>query len=252
MTFQYCFDGSIKKVNNLSVSSPRTWGCFQSGTGTASGPSVFPTHVGVFLLLRSCEYDRASLPHARGGVSEKIHPGERFYGSSPRTWGCFSSCPPRPFSDDVFPTHVGVFPCNPIFQRAVLKSSPRTWGCFQGAKAGETPVHVFPTHVGVFLELIDHMPVTRRLPHARGGVSNAGEFYSGICVSSPRTWGCFLDCRSCVDARKVFPTHVGVFPGRGRHCRSAPCLPHARGGVSLLQRRWLWPSTSSPRTWGCF
>ena len=90
------------------------------------------------------------------------------------------------------------------------------------------------------------------LPHARGGVSTVSLCIVRSHKSSPRTWGCFLDCRSCVDARKVFPTHVGVFPGRGRHCRSAPCLPHARGGVSACTPAHQDDAQSSPRTWGCF
>ena len=178
---------------------------------TLNSLTVFPTHVGVFLMQGSFIQGFACLPHARGGVSRQAWRLARACGSSPRTWGCFS----------------------------------RGYGA-------QEAVTVFPTHVGVFPATRQGQAAPTSLPHARGGVSTVSLCIVRSHKSSPRTWGCFLDCRSCVDARKVFPTHVGVFPGRGRHCRSAPCLPHARGGVSLLQRRWLWPSTSSPRTWGCF
>ena len=51
------------------MSSPRTWGCFQRPKLLHRQPSVFPTHVGVFLYadLNTRISDR--LPHARGGVS---------------------------------------------------------------------------------------------------------------------------------------------------------------------------------------
>ena len=32
------------------LSSPRTWGCFRSSLNTGMSTSVFPTHVGVFLV----------------------------------------------------------------------------------------------------------------------------------------------------------------------------------------------------------
>ena len=194
-----------------SASSPRTWGCFHARRQHASAFFVFPTHVGVFLDERPYLELIDGLPHARGGVSWGGLQAGRVISSSPRTWGCFPCILPFPALYGVFPTHVGVFLVRkstdrpdvslPHARGGVSKgqkqakrqsmSSPRTWGCFHIRVFFACESCVFPTHVGVFLELIDHMPVTRRLPHARGGVSNAGEFYSGICVSSPRTWGCF-------------------------------------------------------------
>ncbi len=50
----------------------------------------------------------------------------------------------------------------------------------------------------------------------------------------------------------VFPTHVGVFPGTRPTSTQAPCLPHARGGVSLTAPLGHRVILSSPRTWGCF
>ncbi len=70
------------------------------------------------------------------------------------------------------------------------------------------------------------------LPHARGGVSdgiNPPRFY---CVSSPRSWGCFLDTYQPCNQRRVFPTLVGVFP--------ADTFSMATSAAS------------SPRSWGCF
>ena len=55
----------------LSMSSPRTWGCFFQMSTMAFLPRVFPTHVGVF-PARSIRVKRPRcLPHARGGVSRQ-------------------------------------------------------------------------------------------------------------------------------------------------------------------------------------
>ena len=112
--------------------------------------------------------------------------------SSPRTWGCFLFTLFTLFTYSVFPTHVGVFPvtqpvCSTrqslpharggvsgsLFSHVKAPgSSPRTWGCFC-CKAYQKGFHsVFPTHVGVFLLLKAPKKCSRRLPHARGGVSD--------------------------------------------------------------------------------
>ena len=171
MTFQYCFDGSIKKVNNLSVSSPRTWGCFLKAIRLVVNDVVFPTHVGVFLYYEPDHYHHRRLPHARGGVSFVVRRAIEAGKSSPRTWGCFPTTPNGEYDHDVFPTHVGVFlslrfstclqGCLPHARggvSAVLTqqletalSSPRTWGCFFSSYHFLRFRRVFPTHVGVFL-----------------------------------------------------------------------------------------------------
>ena len=170
MTFQYCFDGSIKKVNNLSVSSPRTWGCFPLSLRKRLIEKVFPTHVGVFPPVFFRVRLAKGLPHARGGVSMLCPPATPKLRSSPRTWGCFRPVRLSESSAVVFPTHVGVFPspvpcatcagCLPharggvstSFTKKLLEaqSSPRTWGCFFLEMRGVERAVVFPTHVGVF------------------------------------------------------------------------------------------------------
>ena len=211
MTFQYCFDGSIKKVNNLSVSSPRTWGCFQVPSTASRKPTVFPTHVGVFLCQRPLSWQVYRLPHARGGVSHAKHGMCSTGASSPRTWGCFSLRRPHVRQARVFPTHVGVFlafilatnsgRCLPHARGGVSDffmlsihcstSSPRTWGCFFSFTARSLCRNVFPTHVGVFPPRRLWSLTVFGLPHARGGVSELGLNADGMDKSSPRTWGCF-------------------------------------------------------------
>ena len=112
---------------------------------------------------------------------------------------------------------------------------------------------VFPTLVGVFPKYSSKSQKTRR--------------------SSPRSWGCFLFGCKLFSIFFVFPTLVGVFP-LPQFTKVPPlCLPHARGGVSLIFMALdtgqpvfptlvgVFPRTgiilirgtgSSPRSWGCF
>ena len=124
-----------------------------------------------------------------------------------------------------------------VSQRAIsgrhpLGSSPRPWGCFRQAGAAVAEVGVFPTPVGVFLFRELHTLAYRRLPHARGGVSE----------TAPVTHG----------HKQVFPTPVGVFPGITYSFCEHRSLPHARGGVSNEAFDLFVYIESSPRPWGCF
>ena len=181
-------------------------------------------------ITKTCE----GFPHARGGVSYAkiwIVDWQKF---SPRTWGCFRLDSIASRVASVFPTHVGVFPTNKATQKcsqsfpharggvsmgtprvlAQIGFSPRTWGCFSLRFLACLLLMVFPTHVGVFPRKL--LPPIRcfRFPHARGGVSLKLCLISARGVFSPRTWGCFSFHRAPASHPKVFPTHVGVFPGR--------------------------------------
>ena len=155
--------------------------------------------------------------------------------------------------DDVFPTHVGVFPRvtrevnassslpharggvshSPGPPASPLASSPRTWGCFLRFRFGCSTRHVFPTHVGVFPVFLQNLRHTESLPHARGGVSISLGASGAAATSSPRTWGCFCAFHMLAHDERVFPTHVGVFPPEHSKPPMNCCLPHARGGVSV-------------------
>ena len=115
-------------------------------------------------------------------------------------------------------------------------SSPRTWGCFRNSGAQGADVQVFPTHVGVFLPQKTTSVLPHSLPHARGGVSSYSIGSTSTLMSSPRTWGCFLYRHLTAFFSCVFPTHVGVFPGRSFLLRRTAGLPHARGGVSPAEK----------------
>ena len=131
-------------------------------------------------------------------------------------------------------------------------SSPRPWGCFRNGGFLYRRDSVFPTPVGVFLYSGPFSSGKISLPHARGGVSHWNVASSFCQSSSPRPWGCFPSPPSDHHSAGVFPTPVGVFLCIFIRCRHGVCLPHARGGVSIGERAWPKPMTSSPRPWGCF
>ena len=117
-------DGGWRRLS----SSPRTWGCFRGIVPCRISLWVFPTHVGVFLASKyAIVFDRG-LPHARGGVSSSVLSALSFSTSSPRTWGCFSAVQARRQAQEVFPTHVGVFPA--------MGGTPQLQLCLPHARGG--------------------------------------------------------------------------------------------------------------------
>ena len=151
-------------------SSPRPWGCFHLLMGGVQLRVVFPTPVGVFLLLRRLLRLIWSLPHARGGVSTARSETRISSQSSPRPWGCFRVLHASRRGCAVFPTPVGVFPrqfsapsrkkslpharggvsASPTPPPRLPWSSPRPWGCFPPMPLARSMRRVFPTPVGVF------------------------------------------------------------------------------------------------------
>ena len=152
----------------------------------------------------------------------------------------------------VFPTPVGVFrlsapgsrrrTCLPHARGGVSArqaprpvrhgSSPRPWGCFYVFSTDLVRRTVFPTPVGVFLFATAPALPLRRLPHARGGVSEQAVIRWMLETSSPRPWGCFSAFGQYMQKTYVFPTPVGVFLRIFRLGTKKAGLPHARGGVS--------------------
>ena len=135
---------------------------------------------------------------------------------------------------------------------APAPSSPRSWGCFQRRSEPGRDSGVFPTLVGVFPSFRRFPAAGSRLPHARGGVSQARPVPEHRCASSPRSWGCFPALGQRDAGLQVFPTLVGVFPFAHTGQTAYRGLPHARGGVSDLTDYWNDHGVSSPRSWGCF
>ena len=143
-------DGKAVRFDR-KLSSPRAWGCFHRRSHHGKHHGVFPTCVGVFLVV------------IRGSGNKRR--------SSPRAWGCFQKSLYYFQQNKVFPTCVGVFPStrmggrgcrglphvrggvsqHPVAQYRQSESSPRAWGCFSGPFSVPTYQPVFPTCVGVFL-----------------------------------------------------------------------------------------------------
>ena len=187
--------------------------------------------MGVFPTVQFLPLSARGLPHACGGVSMDATVSEELERSSPRMWGCFLRVLSDVYSQEVFPTHVGVFPLFAIPVMTTMRlphacggvsgivveththtgSSPRMWGCFLAWTLLHAAFMVFPTHVGVFPLLQRGLHTSKSLPHACGGVSRLLEKVRRFLWSSPRMWGCFLFFLLRSFICFVFPTHVGVF-----------------------------------------
>ncbi len=228
--------------------------------------------MGVFLSGAGALVNLTCLPHARGGVSFYVLFNQIIKESSPRPWGCFWSGTLEGIFPVVFPTPVGVFlrdihACDYGFSlpharggvshgdcgiNGARGSSPRPWGCFRVADRHARDLVVFPTPVGVFPLRGAKIMAAKRLPHARGGVSQGDDPQPGPERSSPRPWGCFLADGWNRFEVTVFPTPVGVFPVIRAPFGRPNGLPHARGGVSGQNGQNGQTGQSSPRPWGCF
>ena len=62
------------RVIQTTSSSPRPWGYFYVKQADGSYVNLFPTPVGVFLSAFTTATKREALPHARGGVSNRLAP----------------------------------------------------------------------------------------------------------------------------------------------------------------------------------
>ena len=178
---------------------------------TAHPLAVFPTHVGVYLRVRSPISRRLSFPHTRGGVPLSAILTSLSIEFSPHTWGCTLSFVGGELSVDGFPhTRGGVPRSVPVSRRTIR--FPHTRGGVPRSRASLMPRSpVFPTHVGVYLTQEQIEAVVRsfsphtwgcigthqvlssggvRFPHTRGGVPRLCSALSNIFLFSPHTWGC--------------------------------------------------------------
>ena len=89
--------------------SPRTWGCTGAPAHRDGPAGVFPTHVGVYLMLINIATITTCFPHARGGVPVQVKIDQLLNVFSPRTWGCTGTMRKIDAGQLVFPTHVGVY-----------------------------------------------------------------------------------------------------------------------------------------------
>ena len=170
------------------LSSPRPWGCFRVDVFVFADRRVFPTPVGVFLVLRRPKLSRDSLPHARGGVSQDAALVSAAAAVFPTPVGVFLADQPPPGLRHGLPhARGGVSKIDAALARKAA-SSPRPWGCFSMRRQWQEGERVFPTPVGVFLRLISHLQFLKGLPHARGGVSQARLMYLSTMQQSYRQY----------------------------------------------------------------
>lgn len=192
--------------------------------------------------------------------------------SSPRMWGCFPPSKRLVAGSNVFPTHVGVFPEEGriVFRLSCLLHA--RGGVSISTRSRRTRRRSSPRMWGVFLPRRKISARSSRLPHARGGVSNnaskpaaairSSHVRGGVSPtswhrreaswSSPRTWGCFQVKVHRQTLGMVFPTHVGVFLSLCLVRWHSKSIPHARGGVSIIDAGGTGADKSSLPTWGCF
>ncbi len=182
---------STRRHRTIPRSSPRSWGCFRAYRHHVGRMAVFPTLVGVFLRSFHFCIASASLPHARGGVSDAGHVGHVVPDGLPHARGGVSTAG--------------------SWCRCHCSSSPRSWGCFFHWSLSGMMCGVFPTLVGVFPRSSSSASSRSSLPHARGGVSLSSTPSKSRPMSSPRSWGCFYLRHPVFQGRRVFPTLVGVF-----------------------------------------
>ena len=134
-----------------------------------------------------------------------------------------------------------------IERQTARESSPRAWGCFSQRTSGLGRAGVFPTCVGVFPCLCRLRLRMLSLPHVRGGVSLSAATSRLTSTSSPRAWGCFSEDDAFDFVYTVFPTCVGVFRLLKLQLSLYLCLPHVRGGVSVVTMADFVAEVSSPR-----
>ena len=259
------------RVRYRDVFSPRMWGCSSQHHGSQPQQGVFPTHVGMFLVWIFPRSKSVRFPHACGDVPLARRVPTVMDVFSPRMWGCSEPILTISRALTVFPTHVGMFrwnglwdneppgfphacgdvPESRVFDSADFWFSPRMWGCSVPALQARPGEGVSPTHVGMFRAGGARARFVCGFPHACGDVPMADSVKSAQDMFSPRMWGCSWSFQILLYARNVFPTHVGMFHEFSVAGAASGGFPHACGDVPCHRHSAFVTLTFSPRMWGC-
>ena len=129
-------------------------------------------------------------------------------------------------------------------------SSPPTWGIHRVRGQERAERRFIPTYVG---HTLSPSRIPRAIPvhpHLRGAYVPAGVLTSGLCGSSPPTWGIRFISQTLTKSARFIPTYVGhteqaVFPELLQ-----PVHPHLRGAYGATRQPFDCPIGSSPPTWG--
>ena len=131
---------------------------------------VFPTHVGVYLIISEFADVSVRFPHTRGGVPERERWWIGWRAFSPHTWGCTGYGGSNLHIGNRFPHTRGGVPIAVPPHKHPISFSPHTWGCTPPVKPNKFWYCVFPTHVGVYREGQGNLHLQPGFPHTRGGV----------------------------------------------------------------------------------
>ena len=108
--------------------SPHAWGWTAPGRPRSVFCDVFPTRVGVDLLVKKVWWGPVCFPHTRGGGPPTLLPNKRLYRFSPHAWGWTSWVYNQAVAMVVFPTRVGVDHRTPTRLLHYAVFSPHAWG----------------------------------------------------------------------------------------------------------------------------
>ena len=150
-------------------------------------------------------------------------------------------------------------------------SSPPTWGIHRVRGQERAERRFIPTYVG---HTLSPSRIPRAIPvhpHLRGAYVPAGVLTSGLCGSSPPTWGIRFISQTLTKSARFIPTYVGhtvrqhTMPSKMNGSspptwgiQTAPELngptptvhPHLRGAYSRYRSNRQDTIGSSPPTWG--
>ena len=134
--------------------------------------------------------------------------------------------------------------------RQVGEASPHTRGWTRQFLLGVRQGQGFPAHAGMDPTAGCRPPPTPRLPRTRGDGPYEGAIRGGTYAASPHTRGWTHAERATGPARRGFPAHAGMDPGRYIREGVREWLPRTRGDGPPGSRPAAPPPRASPHTRG--
>ena len=149
--------------------SPHAWGWTRWSLLRGTTPGVFPTRVGVDLVLSALGREEGRFPHTRGGGPVSAGLAGLNSGFSPHAWGWTFIRIITSSSRTVFPTRVGVDRATPP-NGSITLCFPHTRGGGPLVEAAKTMMGTFSPHAwGWTVQVSALYQEYERFPHTRGG-----------------------------------------------------------------------------------